>query len=869
MTDLATLVVKLEAQTAAYQQGLQQAQNQLKQFQGSVEDIFDQLKSVAIEFLGAAALEEFASSIIENEQELDKLSIQTGIAVDQLSKLQYAASQSDVSNFSNDILKLSKSVGQANDGNKQLQLDFQAIGVSASDLKTLSIDQILEKVANGFASFADGSGKAALSTQLLGRSGQDLTAFLDQGAAGIEAYMSKLDTLGGTVTPEAAEQAHAFGQALNDLKASLDGVGQSVLSTLLPALTDSTSAFATFVSESKGSDDVSYLGVAIKSISTAFLTLLDAAEDTGTYIQNFFQNVGKGFVTLGETATAAATGHFAAAKNIWNENAAELAAINTKYNQDQITRDAAYADAIGKIWDGAAQHKADAAAGAKPASTGFDTVAGGDIETNALKGQIVVPQAAAITALDNAIAGLKDKAKDLDLSASLDNTNEAMARVSLSAGKLAEDVKNAGAKGPALAAQYIAAAKQVDQATANLDLSKLVQSGTAALATFNASKSQIDAYNLSTGVLGKQVQDLTAKEALQIQTVMDLDKAYEALQLQQSLIQIDAQIQKLGNDTVTSAGLLFNLANQKAITNAQDLGDTGDLAKIDHLKDLTVAQAQYNDLQKQASDIQSNEAILEDAINRQVTSGQLTELAGQQQINDARTAEITTLTGVQTGLQTITDQYGKDIPDLITKTNQFKNSIATVQASTNQLGNTLRTDFIDDANQAWTDFIDGSKSASDALKEFLDDFAKQILQMADKNLLESLFTVNPDGSGAGSIFNTLAGYFTGGGGGGNLSQSASSALGASAESGLDDALAGLAVGGPAQAGTPYIVGENGPELMVPKTSGTVIPTGKFGGQTINQYISIPAPNGSVSKDTQTQVGAAASRQLQLAARRNN
>ena len=46
-------------------------------------------------------------------------------------------------------------------------------------------------------------------------------------------------------------------------------------------------------------------------------------------------------------------------------------------------------------------------------------------------------------------------------------------------------------------------------------------------------------------------------------------------------------------------------------------------------------------------------------------------------------------------------------------------------------------------------------------------------------------------------------------------------------------LGGLrANGGPAQAGTPYIVGEQGPELFVPSQSGTVVPNGKFGGQTI-------------------------------------
>jgi hypothetical protein len=39
----------------------------------------------------------------------------------------------------------------------------------------------------------------------------------------------------------------------------------------------------------------------------------------------------------------------------------------------------------------------------------------------------------------------------------------------------------------------------------------------------------------------------------------------------------------------------------------------------------------------------------------------------------------------------------------------------------------------------------------------------------------------------------------------------------------------LAHGGPATAGRPYIVGEQGPELFIPNQSGTVMPNGGFGG----------------------------------------
>jgi len=65
------------------------------------------------------------------------------------------------------------------------------------------------------------------------------------------------------------------------------------------------------------------------------------------------------------------------------------------------------------------------------------------------------------------------------------------------------------------------------------------------------------------------------------------------------------------------------------------------------------------------------------------------------------------------------------------------------------------------------------------------------------------------------------------------------------------ALMGLAAGGPAQAGTPYIVGEKGPELFVPNTSGTVIPNdqitnnggmGVGGGQVTYNINAVDAPS---------------------------
>ena len=50
-----------------------------------------------------------------------------------------------------------------------------------------------------------------------------------------------------------------------------------------------------------------------------------------------------------------------------------------------------------------------------------------------------------------------------------------------------------------------------------------------------------------------------------------------------------------------------------------------------------------------------------------------------------------------------------------------------------------------------------------------------------------------------------------------------------------------AIGGPVSAGSPYLVGERGPELMIPSRSGTIIPNNKLGGGggvVVNQTINV-------------------------------
>jgi phage-related minor tail protein len=81
-----------------------------------------------------------------------------------------------------------------------------------------------------------------------------------------------------------------------------------------------------------------------------------------------------------------------------------------------------------------------------------------------------------------------------------------------------------------------------------------------------------------------------------------------------------------------------------------------------------------------------------------------------------------------------------------------------------------------------------------------------------------------------ALFGTMSGTGTGGG--------------------LLGGLIPRAKGGSVSGGTPYLVGERGPELFMPGRSGGIAPTGSFGGGT-NVVVNVDATGSNVQGDDQS------------------
>ncbi|MFN8996634.1 MAG: hypothetical protein ACK5X3_23645, partial [Pseudomonadota bacterium] len=150
--------------------------------------------------------------------------------------------------------------------------------------------------------------------------------------------------------------------------------------------------------------------------------------------------------------------------------------------------------------------------------------------------------------------------------------------------------------------------------------------------------------------------------------------------------------------------------------------------------------------------------------------------------------------------------------------------------------------------------VGGSKSFRDILKGLESD----LLKLGTRRLVtEPLF----------KRFETILGSVMGGGGvaGGGFSSIVSSIAGAFGFGGGTQ-LPGRAAGGPVSAGMGYLVGEKGPELFLPRQSGSIVPNGAMGGSTI--VFNVSTPDANSFRQSQGQMLAQAHQQMARAGRRN-
>ncbi|GAB6188017.1 phage tail tape measure protein [Thermopirellula anaerolimosa] len=230
--------VELFADDSRLVRGLKAASKRLKAWGQSVTAAGQRMLSAGMAavggLLGASGL--FASM----GDRVAKASQRTGIGVERLSELAYAAEQSgaDLATLEAGLRRMQKTIAEAAGGSESAQEALANLGMSIQQLAGLSPDRQFMLIADRLAKIANPTERAAAAMELFGRSGTQLLPMIANGAAGLEALAERARQLGLVMATEDAEAAVVFGDLVSDLWKTVK-MGVFVIgSALAPVLTD-------------------------------------------------------------------------------------------------------------------------------------------------------------------------------------------------------------------------------------------------------------------------------------------------------------------------------------------------------------------------------------------------------------------------------------------------------------------------------------------------------------------------------------------------------------------------------------------------------------------------------------------------------
>ena len=209
--------VELFADDSQLVRGLRRAEKRLKAFGDSIRNMGLKIMGLATAMLAPmlAASKAFSSM----GDSLAKMARRTGLSVEALSELGFAAGQSgtDLASLEAGLRRMQRTIYDAGHGLSTAKRALADVGLKLEDLDSLSPERQFKLLAEAVSRVPHPSRRAAIAMTLFGRSGTNLLAMLERGAEGIEHLQQEARRLGLTMSSEDARAAEELTDALDKL----------------------------------------------------------------------------------------------------------------------------------------------------------------------------------------------------------------------------------------------------------------------------------------------------------------------------------------------------------------------------------------------------------------------------------------------------------------------------------------------------------------------------------------------------------------------------------------------------------------------------------------------------------------------------
>lgn len=247
----------LDLNVDGYENSLTEAEGSTEDFESSVGKIFDNIGGMVTTAgiaLGISALVKELGEGVELARKLgddiDKSSQRLNISTDAYQEWSHALDQSgaSISDVTRGIMNMTQFLsGGASD---EISGAFETLKISATDAngQVKTTEQLLSETMLALANFkGSAEDRGALAMAIFGRNGQQLNALFNSGSQGIKDLIQEAHDLGLVMSPEEIANSVAFGDAVDNMHSSIEALKTSMVTDLLPVLTDVANTVASVV----------------------------------------------------------------------------------------------------------------------------------------------------------------------------------------------------------------------------------------------------------------------------------------------------------------------------------------------------------------------------------------------------------------------------------------------------------------------------------------------------------------------------------------------------------------------------------------------------------------------------------------------
>ncbi len=304
MADIGTLVVKMAADSAQMRSEIDKMQRQMKTSGDAVAALNKSLKMVGGAVLAAFSVGQvvaFAGRCIEAADALQDMSDKLGMSAAQLNLLQLAATQSggSVDGVNTALTKMSSTLGDAVNGQKEASKAFASLNLNAAELAQLAPDQAFIRISDALAGIENPYQRAAAAQDIFGKGAKDIAGLLAEGSSGINEVGVRLEEMGAKLTDLDISRIAQMKDEAAFVGTAFQNLATVMISNASPAMGVLLDSFSNLMKTFGGADQAGrYFGITVVALIKAVEALAQTVIAVFEHIRGVLIGIGAGALDI-------------------------------------------------------------------------------------------------------------------------------------------------------------------------------------------------------------------------------------------------------------------------------------------------------------------------------------------------------------------------------------------------------------------------------------------------------------------------------------------------------------------------------------------------------------------------------------------